>query len=318
MADLLDSAPADPETPVTPGDGTQPAVTPPADELGEQPGEKPAEPAKPQRKPVDIDATIEEALAAGRQAADDRKAADAAMKAAKELAAKYEPFAKLDPTALARYLAIQEQLTAGQRVAAVRALLEEKVDDDLLYDLAEHAKPKPAPTVDEAVAKALADRDKVAADKKADEEKKASDARAASDAAEVDAWMKRSALALKSDLDKYPWIKAWGCDPDRYKTLTSEWIEKNKAIPEPAQILQLIEDEHIARHRKSPGAPRELAPLDDDLEDLSDKASATYERHRPPGPRTADDGRTLSPTDQARAELDAWDSQQRQRLRWGR
>jgi hypothetical protein len=339
MADLLESVP--PETPVTPSDGAQPPVTP--GDGAAPPGDQAdleAEPAKPARRPVDIDATIEEALAATRKAADDRKAADAAMKAAKELEAKYAPFAKLppeqieaysklSPEGLQRYLAATEHLGKKERAAAVEKLLG-TIDEDLLFDLAQKVgvvaeqgekPPEPAApaaqTVKDLVAAELASRDRVAADKKAEDDKKAAETQAAADQAEVDTWMKRSATALRTEIDNYPWIKAWGCDAAQYQKLTVDWIEKNKALPEPAQILQLIEDEHIARHRKSPGAPKEPPPLDE-LEDPAGQAAATYERHRPPGPRVTQDDKIIDPVDQARAELDAYDRQQQQRLRWGR
>jgi hypothetical protein len=320
MADLIEKAP--PETPVTPGNGVQPPVTP-GD--GAQPGAAPPSDAAPPEKkpPVDLDARLEEVLAEGRRVAELDKQVAAREKRAAELEAKFGALAQSDPDTLSRLITTQGHLTKKERAAAVKALMD--VDEDLLFDLAqslgivEQEKPgsktaEPQLSVEEQVKKILEDRDKAAADKKAEEEKKALEQQQKSGQEQLDTFLASSATYLKANVDKFPFIKAWGCDQDRYTELLIEHAKATGQMPAPEALLAKIEDEHKARWMKGPYAPKEPPPL----EDLDAHVARTYQQAKPP-PGTAEPPppRKLTAYEEAKRDLEAFDREQRERIRYG-
>ncbi|HKO86717.1 MAG TPA: hypothetical protein VJ140_19640 [Actinomycetota bacterium] len=320
MPDLIERAPADPTLPAaptaapsSPPAGQQPQATEPP-----KPSPDPAAPVEGQgqdgqppksRPPVDLDARLEEVLTESRRVADLDKQVAAREKALADREEKWKAKATVD-----------ELLAKGDRKGAVRALLDGKVDEELLFDLAselvngatpETGQPKPPPlTVEEQVAAVLEAREKAAADKKAAEDKAKQEADTAAARTQMDTFLTSSAAYLKANLDQFPFIKAWGCDSTRYQELLIAHAEKTGQLPEPAVLLKQIEDEHLARWQKSPHAPKAPPPI----EDLDAHVAATYERNKPTTPEPAARPRTA--LEIARAELQEYDRQQAERIRY--
>jgi hypothetical protein len=302
MADLIEKAP--PETPVTPSDGVQPPVTP-------EPGKEPPKEGD-KRPPIDLDARLEEVLAEGRRVSDLDKQVAARLKRAEEIEAKYGP--KI-PT-------IDQHMTKGERAAAVKALLDGQIDEDLLFELArdvgvvpaDETEKKPEQTtesIEQQVLAVLAAREKAAEEKRLadDKAKEVSDQKAAAE--QMDTFLTSSATFLRANLDKFPFIKAWGCDSGRYTALLIEHAEKHHVLPEPEVLLQAMEDEHKAKWMKGPYAPKEPPPL----EDLDAHVARTYREHKPATPDP--NPRKLTAYEEAKRDLEAYDREQRERVRYG-
>jgi hypothetical protein len=305
MADLIDKAPA--ETPAAPSDGVQPAAAPPADAPPPSDGQAPPE----KRPPVDLDARLEEVLAESRRVSDLDKQAAARLKKAEELEAKWGTKGLID-----------EHLKKGDRKAAVKALLDGKLDEELLFDLAselaaatspgaETAQPK-TPSLEEQVAAIMAAREKEAADKKAAEDKVKAEADQKAAQQQLDTSLTGAAKYLKENYDKFPFLKAWGCPPERYTELLLQHAEKTGQLPEPQVLLQAMEDEHLAKWKKSPHAPAE-APA---VEDLDAHVARAYERHKPPPGAEQTPARPKTALEMAREELQAYDREQAERIRY--
>jgi hypothetical protein len=291
LPDLIDSAP------------TVEAPPPPAD-LSADPAPAPPQPEK--RAPKDLDARFEEVLVADRAAKASQKAADIALKTATDREAKALELEKK----LARYNSIDEHLSKGERAAAIKALLG-KIDDDILYDLAPLVETKEM-TVEEAVEAALAAKERKALE--AATTKAEADAAAAQTTADatVTEYLVRSASYLKANLATFPLIKALGCDHIKYQTLSADWIESKGTAPEPQDILQLIEAEHLSKIKNTPYGPKEEPNLS-----LEDHAAATFERHRPKGKpvERLDTGR-MSGAEEAIQNLERYEQEKRNKLTW--
>ncbi len=313
MADLIDKAPPDPT----------PAVTPPAAAPSPPAAEPPRDGAAPPgRPPVDLDARLEEVLAEGRRVAELDKTVATRLKRAEELESKFGALAQADPEALARYVATHEHLTKKERAAAVKALVG-KVDEDLLFDLAQglgvvqDEAPAVAPgkqlTVEEQVAAALEAREKAAEERRLEDEKKKTEDQAKAAQTQVDTFLTSSATFLKANLEQFPFIKAWGCDTSRYTQLLIEHAEKTGQMPDPQALLAVMEAEHKAKWAKSPYAPKEPPPL----EDLDAHVARTYEQNRPPPGTPAAEPRRLTAYEEAKRDSEAYDREQRERIRYG-
>jgi hypothetical protein len=313
MADLIEKAPPDP-TPVTSGDGVQPPVTSPA----APPRDGAPPPAKP---PVDLDARLEEVLAEGRRVAELDKTVAAREKRVQEMEARFGELAKADPDALTRLITTHGHLSKKERAAAVKALMD--VDEDLLFDLAkdlgvvQEEKPaggapdKPQLSVEEQVAAALEAREKAAEAKRAEDEKKKAEEAQQTGQAQMETFLASSATFLKANLDKFPFIKAWGCDTERYTALLLEHAEKTGQMPTTEELLAKVEDEHKARWAKSPYAPKQPEPL----EDLETHVARVYPANKPATPDPTP--RKLSAYEEAKRELEAHDREVRERIRFG-
>jgi hypothetical protein len=270
MPDLIDSATKTDAsvTPPTGGGTPDPKAVPETGEGGTTPNAPSADGASsatgagangsPDKKPVDIEAAVAAALSATREA----DAAKTEAKTAGERATALEAeLAKVKPAL--------ELLSAGKRAEAIKALIE-KVDDDLLVDLAkllppdavEGAGDKKDPTVQE-LAEAAARKiieDEKAANKKAEDDKKKTDdeAQAAADRRELDTYKERAANDLKAALadGKFPFIADYGCDEGSFIRHLREAVEKTGKLPEPGEVLAAVEAEHESRWKKSRFAPR--------------------------------------------------------------
>lgn len=303
MSDLLDKAPPEPAAPATP---PATAAAPPAGDAPPTDGKEVPPKAKP---PVDLDARLEEVLAESRRVADLDKVVATRLKKAEELEAKWGVKGLID-----------QHLAKGDRKAAVKALLDGKLDEDLLFDLAqelaavpgETAQPKPAPSIEEQVAAVIAAREKAAEEKKAADDKAKAEADSKAATEQMDGFLTRSATHLKGNLDKFPFIAAWGCDTARYTQLLIEHAEKNHVMPEPEALLQVMEDEHRAKWAKSPYAPKEAPPV----EDLDAHVAAAYQRNRPPPGAEQPPARPKTALELAREELQAYDREQADRVRY--
>lgn len=284
MADLIDIAPA----PTTP-DAT-PAPAP--------------DPAPTLKRQVDLDSRLEEVLSESRRVADLDKSVAARLKKAEELETRWGPKAAID-----------EFLTKGERAAAVKALLGSVTEDDL-FSLAaltadQEEQGEPPPSIEAQVNTVLAAREKAAEDARIDQEKAEETQRTQAAQTQIDTFLTNSAKFLKANTSQFPFIQAWGCDSQRYTTLMVEQAEKTGAIPEPTEILQKMEDEHRSKWSKSPFAPKALPALDD----LDAHVTQVYRANKPAIPDPTPP-RPMTAYDRAKQELDAYDKEQAERIRY--
>ena len=262
----------------------------------------------PDKKPVDLESAIAEALSARKDAdarAAEKKASDDRVTALEAELAKYKPAAT--------------ELEAGKRAAAIKAF-GVKIDDDLLIELAKELpsgegdgeggdKQPSVQELAEAAARKIIDAEKEAA-KKAEDEKKSKDdaAQAEADKRELDTYKKRAAVELKAALadGKYPFIADYGCDEAIFLGELKEIVEKTGKLPEPAEILSAIEAKHEARWKKSRFAPKEQKEPT-----FEEMVAASFKEHK-------DDLPYQPPPeiDDERAALARMDAERRNRRDW--
>ena len=297
MADLIDKAPT-----------TEAPATPPA-----EPTTTEAAPPQETKQPKGLDPDLERAIAAEKGARDAQREADKRLKQAQDLETKYSKYSDVDVEKYQRFLAIEDQLTKGERAAALKQLFGGRIDEDVLFDLATAMEPPEELTVEQQVERALAAKEAAAEKKRLDDE--AARVRTEQEAAQkqVNDYLTNSANFLKENLDRFPYLKTYGCDSSRFTELSIEWSEANNAPPEPETILKLLEKERRDEWLRSPEAPKQEAPRPVDLDDY---VAQTYRKNKPPGATIEEVARPKTPAEQAREELRKWDREQAERLRY--
>jgi hypothetical protein len=292
LPDLIAHAPESTEKPAE-------TVTPVADAKPTE-GAPVAEEKKPEKPAVtraDYLKKVEEAIAAEHEFRESKKAADA-------LQAK-----------LGKYAVLDEHLTKGERAAAIKALLGDKFDEGVLYELAGVLTPKEK-TAEEIVEEKLAARDAAAKADAAKTEKERAEK-------ELSAYMVRSANFLKTNLDKFPLCKAWGVDDARYQTLLAEYAEKHGDIPDPEVLVKAIEAEHTAMLKKAGITPAaaiaaaETASETGEPDKLRAHADAAFNKHRPKNVDANGLVKKLSPVEEAKEDLRRYEKEKNERIKFG-
>lgn len=321
MPDLLDSAPAD-ATPTPAAGGATPdpkdaaaaggtGLDTPKTSAAAAPtngadGSNPT--GSPDKKPVDLESAIADALSARK----DADAKEAEKKAATDRAAALE-------SELAKFKPARDLLSQGKRAEAIKAFVDQ-IDDGLLVDLAKLLPENPGdgggaaePTMQE-LAEAAAKKiiaDEKAAAKKAEDDKKAAEdtAQAEADQRELTTYKKRAAVELKAALasGKYPFIADYGCDEASFLRLLKDGVEKTGKLPEPSELLAAVEAEHEARWKKSRFAPKP-PEKEQSFEDL---VAESFKEHKNDLPYTPPPD-----VDDERAALERMDNERRNRRDW--
>ena len=296
-----DGAPPDPKGPAvadaksSPGDGS---TANPSESGGASEKQTPPAPAKAQQ---DFEAKLEELATL-----------DLSVKEqAKEIA---KAKARLD-----RYTPLDEHLSKGELKAAAKKFFGDEYTAELLLELADDFAPEEV-SVEERVKRTLE------AEKKAQEEvdKKKKDEKTASDQAAVEtetkAYLTATANHLRANKVKFPLMVAWDDDPDidHEAMIDKAWRDhyaRTNEVPSPDKVLETIETRHMARIKKTKFGPQEHRERT--LEEHAGNAPAP-EPVRPLVP--AVDNRPVTGADEARARLEAYDKEQRQRemLSYGR
>lgn len=245
-------------------------------------------------------------------------------KAQQDFEAKLEELAKLDLSVkqqakevakakaqLERYLPLDEHLTKGELRAAAKKFFGQKYTPELLLELADDFAPEEV-SVEERVKRTL-DAERKAADDKA---KKEADDKAANEKAAVEtetkAYLTATADHLRKNQAKYPLICAWDDDPDidHEKIIDRTWRDhyaKTGQVLDPDKVLEIVEASHLARIKKTSFGPKEQR--EQTLEEHAGVAARPAPSAAPPPPN----GRPKTGVEEAYANLEAYEREQRQR-----
>lgn len=227
-----------------------------------------------------------------------------------------------DLAELARLRELDKLIETGGAPAYLRKRLGEKYTEDVLVDLADDLSPRKDKPVKDQVAEELTRREQEAAERKKTEEAAAGAKLQEEAEAELETFIGRSAEFRKEHAAEFPMSsrplegRKKVLRDARYNELIGEWCEKHGTAPQPSDLFPLLEAElrsDAEEAARAAGLVRAAPSLEDDV--------LPTERRRPEPTVTVINGGAgggpMTAAQRAAADLEAYDREQQQRIRYG-